>query len=55
MIAVFKENKAYNSFWREGELWYGWAYNDNLGRFIFDDTGHESFVDILNQVYGDGE
>jgi hypothetical protein len=55
MIAVFRENEARNSFWQEGDLWYGYSYNDHLGRFIFDDTGHESFVDILNQVYGDGE
>jgi hypothetical protein len=55
MIAVFKENKTDHSFWMEGNLWYGWIYNKDKGRFIFDDTGHESFVDVLNEVWKDGE
>ena len=54
MTTIWEADESYNSFWREGDLWYGWVYNDHLGRFIFDNTGNESFVDLLNSIWEDG-
>jgi hypothetical protein len=40
-----------NSSWMEGDLWYGWSYNDELGRFVFDDTGHEFITDLWSYLW----
>ena len=34
-----------NCLWKEGNLWYGWAFVD--GRYIFDDLGNESVTDLI--------
>jgi hypothetical protein len=54
MTTIWEVDNSYNRFWMEGGLWYGYAYNDQKGIFIFDDTGHKSFVDILTSTWEDG-
>jgi hypothetical protein len=51
MISAIEEDEALNSAWIEGDLWYGWAYNDELGRFVFDDTGHELITDLWSYLW----
>ena len=35
-----------NVSWTEGNLWYGWVYNERLNRYHFDDIGHESIIKL---------
>ena len=35
-----------NLSWSEGNLWYGWIYNEKLNRYCFDDIGHESMITL---------
>lgn len=34
-----------NCLWKEGNLWYGWAFVND--RYIFDDLGNESVTDLI--------
>lgn len=38
-----------NLAWKEGELWYGYSYDSNAGRYYFDDIGHDNLLDLLTQ------
>lgn len=38
--------KYNNLTWNEGNLWYGWVYNEKENRYYFDDTGYESMIDL---------
>lgn len=55
MISLIQEDESYNNIWIEKDLWYGYSYNDHTKKFVFDDTGHESLVDLLNSIWKDGE
>lgn len=50
MTSVISVNETDNASWKEGDLWYGWAYNYDLGRFIFDDTGHGLITDLWSYL-----
>lgn len=51
MTTIWEPDESYNLAWREGDLWYGYAYNDDLERFIFDDTGHELITDLWSYLW----
>lgn len=56
MTTIITPDESYNLAWKEGDLWYGYAYNDELGRYIFDDLGHKSLMDLWSYLWKwDGE
>ena len=43
-------NKPY-ALWREGNLWYGWAFVGH--RYIFNDLGIESVTDLIVSLHSE--
>jgi len=43
---IGKMEKYNNLTWDEGNLWYGWVYNEKENRYYFNDTGYESMMDL---------
>lgn len=50
-MTTIKLDESHNLAWKEGDLWYGYAYNEDRGIFIFDDIGHENFTDMLDYLW----
>jgi hypothetical protein len=40
-----------NCLWREGDLWYGWAFVED--RYIFNDLGIESVTDLIMSLHNE--
>jgi hypothetical protein len=51
---MIDKDDSYSIFWMEGDLWYGYGYDDRKKRFVFDDIGNRSFVDLVNQIWEGG-
>jgi hypothetical protein len=47
-IKEYKNEKPANKYWKEGDTWYGWAYNKEFNRYYFNDYGTKSFFELLN-------
>jgi hypothetical protein len=45
------DGKPSNLSWIEGDLWYGWAYNQKFKRYYFDDTGYKSIMDLFHSTW----
>lgn len=37
--------------WKEGELWYGYTYNEMHKTYLFDDIGYESLSDLWDNLW----
>jgi hypothetical protein len=35
-----------NLAWREADIWYGWTFSDEIGRYFFDDIGNKSLMGL---------
>ena len=35
-----------NLTWSEGDIWYGWTYNESNKRYYFDDIGNTSLMGL---------
>ena len=51
MNSVITVNESHNAAWREGNLWYGYAYNEYLDRYVFDDTGHDLITELWSYLW----
>jgi len=51
MTTIWKADESYSLTWKEGDLWYGYVYNDELNKFIFDDTGHELITGLWDYLW----
>jgi hypothetical protein len=40
-----------NCLWKEGDLWYGWAFVED--RYIFNDLGIESVTDLIMSLHNE--
>jgi hypothetical protein len=47
-IDEYEKSGPTNLLWQEGGFWKGWAYNEEDGKYYFDDYGTENFVDLTN-------
>lgn len=43
-----KNDRPTNLSWEEGGFWKGWHYNEEDGKYYFDDYGTESFTDLIS-------
>jgi hypothetical protein len=43
-----KNDKPTNLSWNEGGLWKGWKFNEEDGKYYFDDYGTESITDLID-------
>lgn len=41
-----KDETPTNLTWSEGDTWYGWIYNQDKGRYYFDDIGNKSLMGL---------
>ena len=39
-----------NLSWKEGDLWYGYTYNEQHRTYLFDDIGHEELTDLWDNL-----
>ena len=47
-IDEYEKSGATNLSWQEGGFWKGWHYNQEDGKYYFDDYGTDNFVDLMN-------
>ena len=40
-----------NLSWQEGNLWYGYTYNEMHNTYLFDDIGEESLTDLWDNLW----
>ena len=40
--------KIASKYWKEGNLWYGWSYNEAFNRYYFYDQGKASILDLMD-------
>jgi hypothetical protein len=40
-----------NALWEEGNLWYGWAFRSRHNRYVFDDIGYNTCLELLDRLY----
>ena len=45
-----RENPT-NLTWSEGDKWYGWTYSKNLNRYLFDDIGYTSLMEMWEKQW----
>ena len=48
---ILKDKKAMqtnNKYWQEGDLWYGWSYNEEFNRYYFYDMGSKSLMNLMD-------
>jgi hypothetical protein len=50
-MTTIKIDESHNLAWKEGDLWYGYAYNEDRGIFIFDDIGCELIIDMWDYLW----
>jgi hypothetical protein len=47
-IDEYEKSGPTNLSWQEGGFWKGWNYNEEDGKYYFDDYGTDNFVDLMN-------
>ena len=48
VIKESKDEEPNNKYWMEGDLWYGWSYNEEFNRYYFYDTGSKSLMNLMD-------
>jgi hypothetical protein len=47
-LAEYEKSGPTNLSWQEGGFWKGWNYNEEDGKYYFDDYGTDNFTDLMN-------
>ena len=46
-----ERSRPTNLTWSEGDIWYGWTYNESKKRYYFDDIGNESLMGLWEEQW----